>query len=161
MWPAARIDTQLNCMKCPKCKFDDTKVVDSRETTDGAEIRRRRECDKCNFRFTTFEQIETANFLVVKKDDSREPYSRDKVEKGIWQACWKRAVTQEQVAKIVDALEAKWIGVGKEIPSRVIGEDVMEALKELDEVAYIRFASVYRHFKDLESFKKELSKLLD
>lgn len=148
-------------MKCPKCKFDDTKVVDSRETTDGAEIRRRRECDQCNFRFTTFEQIETANFLVVKKDDSREPYSRDKVEKGIWQACWKRAVTQEQVSKMVDALEAKWIGIGKEIPSRVIGEDVMEALKELDEVAYIRFASVYRHFKDLESFKKELSKLLD
>lgn len=148
-------------MKCPKCKFDDTKVVDSRETTDGAEIRRRRECDECGFRFTTFEQIETANFLVIKKDNSREPYSRDKVEKGIWQACWKRAVTQEQVAKMVDELEAKWIGIGKEIPSRVIGEDVMEVLKELDEVAYIRFASVYRHFKDLESFKKELSKLLD
>ena len=148
-------------MKCPKCKYDDTKVVDSRETTDGAEIRRRRECDKCGFRFTTFEQIETANFLVIKKDNSREPYSRDKVEKGIWQACWKRAVTQEQVAKMVDELEAKWIGIGKEVESRVIGEDVMEALKELDEVAYIRFASVYRHFKDLESFKKELSKLLD
>lgn len=148
-------------MKCPKCKYDDTKVVDSRETTDGAEIRRRRECDKCGFRFTTFEQIETANFLVIKKDNSREPYSRDKVEKGIWQACWKRAVTQEQVAKMVDELEAKWIGVGKEVESRVIGENVMEALKELDEVAYIRFASVYRHFKDLESFKKELSKLLD
>jgi transcriptional repressor NrdR len=148
-------------MKCPKCKYDDTKVVDSRETTDGAEIRRRRECDKCNFRFTTFEQIETANFLVIKKDNSREPYSRDKVEKGIWQACWKRAVTQEQVGKMVDELEAKWIGIGKEVESRVIGEDVMEALKKLDEVAYIRFASVYRHFKDLESFKKELSKLLD
>lgn len=148
-------------MKCPKCKFDDTKVVDSRETNDGSEIRRRRECDKCNFRFTTFEQIETANFLVIKKDGSREPYSRDKVEKGIWQACGKRPVTDEQVSKIIDVLEAKWIGMGKEISSKTIGEDVMEALKSLDEVAYIRFASVYRHFKDLESFKKELAKLLD
>lgn len=148
-------------MKCPKCKFDDTKVVDSRETTEGDQIRRRRECDKCGFRFTTFEQIETANFLVIKKDGSREPYSRDKVGKGIWQACWKRAVTQEQVGKLVDGLEEKWSAMGKEISSKVIGEDVMEALKALDEVAYIRFASVYRHFKDLESFKKELSKLLD
>jgi len=148
-------------MKCPKCKFDDTKVVDSRETNDGSEIRRRRECDKCNFRFTTFEQIETANFLVIKKDGSREPYSRDKVEKGIWQACGKRPVTDEQVSKIIDGLEAKWIGMGKEVSSQAIGEGVMEALKGLDEVAYIRFASVYRHFKDLESFKKELAKLLD
>lgn len=148
-------------MRCPKCKHDDTKVVDSRETTDGAEIRRRRECDQCGFRFTTFEQIETANFLVIKKDGSREPYVRDKVEKGIWHACGKRPVTQEQVSRVIDRLEAKWIAIGKEVSSRVIGEDVMEALKELDEVAYIRFASVYRHFKDLESFKKELSKLLD
>lgn len=148
-------------MICPKCKFDDTKVVDSRETTDGDSIRRRRECEKCDFRFTTFEQIETANFLVVKKDGSREPYSRDKAEKGIWQACWKRAITQDQVGKLVDKLEEKWSAMGKEVESKVIGEDVMEALKELDEVAYIRFASVYRHFKDLESFKKELSKLLD
>ena len=147
-------------MRCPKCKCDDTKVVDSRETTDGAEIRRRRECEKCDFRFTTFEQIETANFLVIKKDGSREPYSRDKVGKGIWQACGKRPVTEEQVSKIIDGLEVKWIAIGKEVSSRVIGEDVMEALKDLDEVAYIRFASVYRHFKDLESFKKELSKLL-
>lgn len=148
-------------MRCPKCKHDDTKVVDSREANEGSEIRRRRECDKCDFRFTTFEQIETANFLVIKKDGSREPYSRDKVQKGIWHACWKRAVTQEQVGKIVDTLEEKWSAMGKEVESRVIGEDVMEALKGLDEVAYIRFASVYRHFKDLESFKKELTKLLD
>lgn len=148
-------------MRCPKCKHDDTKVVDSREASEGSEIRRRRECEKCDFRFTTFEQLETANFLVVKKDSSREPYSRDKVEKGIWHACWKRAVTQEQVAKILDRLEEKWSAMGKEVSSLVIGEDVMEALKDLDEVAYIRFASVYRHFKDLESFKKELTKLLD
>lgn len=148
-------------MRCPKCKHDDTKVVDSREAGDGAEIRRRRECEKCDFRFTTFEQIETANFLLVKKDGSREPYSREKVAKGIWKACEKRPVTQEQVSALIDKLEAAWIGMGKEIPSKVIGEGVMDELKELDEVAYIRFASVYRHFKDLESFKKELSKLLD
>lgn len=148
-------------MKCPKCKFDDTRVVDSRETADGSEIRRRRECDKCGFRFTTFEKIETANFLVIKKDSSREPYSREKVEKGIWKACEKRPVTQEQVSRMIDALEQIWSGMGPEIISKDIGEGVMDELKKLDEVAYIRFASVYRHFKDLESFKKELSKLLD
>ena len=148
-------------MRCPKCKHDDTKVVDSRETADGREIRRRRECEECDFRFTTFEQIETANFLVIKKDDSREAYSREKVEKGIWKACEKRQVTQEQVSRMLDGLEAKWIAIGKEVPSKTIGEDVMEELKNLDEVAYIRFASVYRHFKDSESFKKELAKLLE
>lgn len=148
-------------MQCPKCKFEDTKVVDTRETTDGSEIRRRRECEKCGFRFTTFEKIETVNFIVIKKDGSREPYSREKVEKGIWKACEKRPVTEQQVSDIINELESKWSGFGKEVPSATIGEDVMEALKQLDEVAYIRFASVYRHFKDLESFKKELSKLLD
>ena len=147
-------------MRCPKCKHDDTKVVDSRETNEGAEIRRRRECEKCDFRFTTFEQIETTNFLVVKKDGSREPYSREKVERGILKASEKRPVTQEQVSRVMDELEARWFGMGPEISSKVIGEGVMEELKNLDEVAYIRFASVYRHFKDLESFKKELSKLL-
>lgn len=148
-------------MRCPKCKHDDTKVVDSRETTEGSEIRRRRECEKCNFRFTTFEKIETASFLVIKKDLSREQYRRDKVEGGIWRACEKRPVSQEQVSNLIDALEAIWIGMGKEVSSKDIGEGVMEELKKLDEVAYIRFASVYRHFKDLESFKKELAKLLD
>lgn len=148
-------------MRCPKCKHEETKVVDSRETTEGSETRRRRECEKCDFRFTTFERIETANFLVIKKDGSREPYSRDKVEKGIWKACEKRPVTEEQVSRLIDKLEARWTGMGKEIDSKVIGEGVMDELKALDEVAYIRFASVYRHFKDLESFKKELAKLLD
>lgn len=161
MWRGAPTSLPLNYMRCPKCKYDDTKVVDSRETTDGSEIRRRRECEKCDFRFTTFEQIETANFLVIKKDGSREPYSRDKVQKGIWKACEKRQVTQEQVSGIIDRLEAKWMAMGKEVSSQEIGEGVMEELKNLDEVAYIRFASVYRHFKDLESFKKELAKLLD
>ena len=148
-------------MRCPKCKHDDTKVVDSRETTDGSEIRRRRECEKCDFRFPTFEKIETANFLIIKKDQSRQPYSREKVEKGIWKACEKRPVTEEQIRTIIDRLETEWMALGKEVPSQAIGEGVMDELKKLDEVAYIRFASVYRHFKDLESFKKELSKLLD
>lgn len=148
-------------MRCPKCKHDEIKVVDSRETTDGSETRRRRECEKCEFRFTTFERVETANFLVIKKDGSREPYSREKVERGIWKAAEKRPVREDQVSELIDRLEGRWMGLGKEVESRIIGEDVMEELKKLDEVAYIRFASVYRHFKDLESFKKELSKLLD
>lgn len=148
-------------MKCPKCKHEETKVVDSRDTNESSVVRRRRECEKCDFRFTTFEQIETANFLVIKKDGSRQSYSRDKILRGIWKACEKRPVTEGQISKMLDFLESKWIGEGKEVESKIIGEDVMDALKKLDEVAYIRFASVYRHFKDLESFKKELAKLLD
>lgn len=148
-------------MRCPTCKHEDTKVIDSRETTDGRAIRRRRECEKCSYRFTTFEQVETADFLIIKKDGSREPYSREKLEKGIWKACEKRKISEEQVSGLIDRLEKKWMGMGKEVLSKEIGEGVMEELKELDEVAYIRFASVYRQFKDLESFKKELAKLLD
>ncbi len=147
-------------MNCPRCKHEDTKVVDSRETTEGNEIRRRRSCEKCDFRFTTFEHIEIASFIVIKKDGSREPYLRDKLEKGIWIACGKRPVTQEQVRHLIDNMESRWMGLNKEISSQTIGGDVMEELKKLDEVAYIRFASVYRQFKDLETFKKELSKLL-
>lgn len=148
-------------MHCPKCKHNDTKVIDSRETNDSREIRRRRECEKCGFRFTTFERIETANFVVVKKDGSREGYDREKLIRGIWKACEKRPVTQEQLDLLLDQLEEKWATQGREVTSRFIGEDVMEMLKNIDEVSYIRFASVYRHFKDLESFKKELSQLLD
>ena len=148
-------------MRCPKCKHLDSKVLDSRDTMEGREIRRRRECEKCEYRFTTFEAVETENFLVIKKDGSRQPYRREKLEKGIWKACEKRQVTQDQVAAILDELEMKWSALGKEVASKMIGEDVMDALKKVDEVAYIRFASVYRHFKDLESFKKELAKLLD
>lgn len=147
-------------MVCPKCKYRETKVIDSRETTDNREIRRRRECTKCEYRFSTIEKLITSNFIVVKKDGSREPYSRDKIEKGIWRACEKRPVTEDQVEKIITNLESEWAGMGKEIQSMVVGEGVMEKLKKLDHVAYIRFASVYRHFKDVESFKQELSKLL-
>lgn len=103
--------------------------------------------------------METSSFVVVKKDGSRESYNREKIERGIWKACEKRKVTQEQVTKIMGELEDKWANYGKEVPSKVIGEGLMDALKSLDDVAYIRFASVYRQFKDLESFKKELAKL--
>ncbi|PIQ77372.1 transcriptional regulator NrdR [Candidatus Peregrinibacteria bacterium CG11_big_fil_rev_8_21_14_0_20_46_8] len=148
-------------MQCPKCPNDNTKVIDSREANEGRAIRRRRECEACNFRFTTFEQIESASFLVIKKDNSREPYNREKVKAGIWRACEKRPVTDAQINQVLDDLEAQWVALGKEVPSQRIGEGVMDSLKKLDEVAYIRFASVYRQFKDLESFKQELAKLLD
>ncbi len=146
-------------MICPSCKKTDTRVLDSRDTNEGRVVRRRRECTECGRRFTTFERIETTNLIVIKKDGSREGYSREKLERGIWRACEKRPVTQEQIDKMLNELEETWSGLGKEIESNVIGEGVMEYLRRLDEVAYIRFASVYRQFKDLESFKKELSSL--
>lgn len=148
-------------MKCPKCKAKTTRVLDSRETEEGKAVRRRRECMKCEYRFTTFERIEKNNLIVIKRNEAREPYFRDKVEKGIWRACEKRPVTQQQIDDIIQVLEDKWRSIGKEIPSEVIGEGIMEELKKLDEVAYIRFASVYRHFKDIESFQKELEKLIE
>jgi len=147
-------------MRCPKCHHQETKVTDSRDTNDDKEIRRRRECEKCGYRFTTFEKIETANFVVVKKNGTRELYNREKVERGLWKACEKRPVTQEQIKDLIDNLEAKWSSSGKEVSTKNVGEGLMDALKKLDEVSYIRFASVYRQFKDVESFKKELAKLI-
>lgn len=147
-------------MVCPKCEYHDTKVIDSRDTMEGRAIRRRRACLKCEYRFTTFEQLETTNFLVIKKDASREQYNREKLEKGIWKACEKRPVTEAQIKQMLDVLEEKWAGMGKEISSEIIGEGLMEHLKKIDEVSYIRFASVYRQFKDVESFKRELAELL-
>lgn len=135
-------------------------MVDSREANEGRSIRRRRECEKCNYRFTTFEKVETANFLVVKKDGSRESYDRSKVEHGVWRACEKRPVTQEQISSMIDRLEEVWSTSGKEVAGETIGRDVMHALKVIDEVSYIRFASVYRQFKDVEEFKQELNRLL-
>jgi len=146
-------------MKCPKCKSKLTHVLDSRETLDCTSIRRRRECEKCKYRFTTFEKVEFKNLIVVKKNEAREPYAREKVERGIWRACEKRPVTQAQVDEILNRLEEKWRNFGREIPSEMIGENIMNELKNLDEVAYIRFASVYRQFKDIESFQKELENL--
>ncbi len=148
-------------MICPKCKHKSTSVIDSRDANEGRSIRRRRECEKCDHRFTTFERVETANFIVVKKDGSRESYDRSKVERGVWRACEKRPITQDQIDEMLNKLEEVWSTSGKEVPGTIIGRDVMHALKMIDEVAYIRFASVYRQFKDVESFKKELQKLLD
>lgn len=147
-------------MICPKCSDDSTRVLDSRDTDEHRAIRRRRECEKCDHRFTTFERIESHNFIVIKKDNSREPYNREKLEGGIWKACEKRQVTEAQVKKLLDDLEHDWASFGKEIDSKMIGEGIMAKLKDIDEVAYIRFASVYRRFKDLETFEKEVKKIL-
>ena len=148
-------------MLCPKCKHGETKVIDSRMTDAGRTIRRRRECEKCQSRFTTFERMEMGSFLVIKKDKTRETYNREKLERGIWIACGKRPVTQAQVNTLLSNLEEKWMSSkNKEIESQQMGKDVMQALKELDEIAYIRFASVYRNFKDVEAMKAEIGKLL-
>lgn len=147
-------------MLCPRCKSEDTSVVDSRVSEEGRAIRRRRECPKCDHRFTTFERQEISSFVVVKRDGTREPYDRSKIERGIWIACAKRNVTQEQVLSILSKLEDVWGAEGGEVSSSQIGEDVMKELKKLDQVAYIRFASVHREFADVEEFKEELGKLL-
>lgn len=147
-------------MICPKCKHNETKVIDSRDTGEGREIRRRRECEKCRYRFSTLEKLIKTNFVVVKRDGTREAYSRDKIERGIWRACEKRPVSQDQIEKMIDDLERQWAGLGKEVPSKVVGEGLMDQMKKLDSVAYIRFASVYRHFQDVESFKEEVARLL-
>jgi len=147
-------------MICPKCRNKSTRVVDSRDAHEGRSIRRRRECEACSQRFTTFERIETANFIVVKRDGARESYDRSKVERGIWRACEKRPVTEEQIRSILNKLEEVWSTSGKEVKANIIGRDVMHSLKAIDDVAYIRFASVYRQFKDVESFVDELQKML-
>lgn len=146
-------------MFCPHCKAKDTAVVDSRLSEDGRAVRRRRECPKCGHRFTTFERQELSNLIVVKRDGTREPYSRPKIERGVWLACTKRPITQEQIDAILSKLEEKWAANKKEVASSTIGMDVMRELKKLDHVAYIRFASVHREFKDVEEFKEELGKL--
>ena len=147
-------------MQCPKCKNQESKVIDSRLAEQGKVIRRRRECVKCERRFTTFERTEMSNLLVKKKDGTFEPYNRDKLENGIWIACGKRPVTQMQIDEMITELEEKWGANKKEVSSQTIGKDLMVALKKIDDIAYIRFASVYRSFKDVDEFKEELSKLL-
>ena len=146
-------------MHCPRCKNDDTAVIDSRLAEEGRAIRRRRECQKCEHRFTTFERQELSNLIVVKRDGTREPYSRGKLERGVWLSCTKRPVTQNQVDRLLSTLEEKWAANKEEVQSSTIGNDVMHELKKLDQVAYIRFASVHREFKDVEEFKEELGKL--
>ena len=147
-------------MHCPRCKSEDTSVVDSRLAEDGRAVRRRRECTKCQHRFTSFERQEMSNLIVIKRDGTREPYSRSKLESGIWVACTKRPVSQEQIDKMLTKLEEKWGGNKKEVSSSTIGNDVMKEIKRIDKVAYIRFASVYREFKDVEEFKDAMNKLL-
>lgn len=147
-------------MICPKCKTPDTKVIDSRDSEQGKTIRRRRECEKCGWRFTTFERAEFGNLMVKKKDATFEPYNRTKLEQGIWSACGKRPVTQVQIDEMISSLEEKWATNKKMVSSQTIGNDVMDALKKMDHIAYIRFASVYRSFKDVDEFKEELNNLL-
>ena len=146
-------------MHCPRCKAEDTAVIDSRIAEEGRAIRRRRECPKCEHRFTTFERQELSNLIVIKRDGTREPYSRSKLERGIWLACTKRPVSQQQIDKLLTSLEEKWAANKKEVVTSTIGTDVMKALKKLDQVAYIRFASVHREFKDVEEFKEEVGRL--
>jgi transcriptional regulator nrdR len=148
-------------MKCPFCQAQDTKVIDSRPADDNSSIRRRRQCESCNKRFTTYEKLETIPLMVIKKDDSRENFDRSKIEYGIIQSCHKRPVSTVVIRKTVDDIENQIYSMEvSEIPTRRIGELVMEKLKELDEVAYVRFASVYREFKDVNTFVDEISKLL-
>lgn len=148
-------------MKCPYCSFEESKVVDSRSTDDGEKIRRRRECLKCGKRFTTYEIIETVPLIVVKRDKSREPFDRNKLTAGILRACEKRPVSIEQIENIVNDIEATLqSSLEREITTKQIGELAMEQLKGVDEVSYVRFASVYRQFKDINTFMEELNKLL-
>ena len=149
-------------MKCPFCDSPDTRVIDSRPTDEGQTIRRRRICDRCQKRFTTYEKIEQVMFMVVKKDGSRENFDRTKVRNGIVTACKKRPVTAEQIEQIVDNIERVLNNrMEKEISSTVIGEVILDHLKTLDEVAYVRFASVYRQFDDVRSFINEIEKLYE
>ena len=142
-------------MKCPLCNQDNTRVVDSRPADDNTAIRRRRMCDACGKRFTTYEKVETIPLIVIKKDQNREQFDRSKIEAGVLRACHKRPVSAEQIHRLeVFNLEER------EIPSSVIGEIVMDKLKDLEAVAYVRFASVYREFKDVNTFMDELKKIL-
>ncbi len=148
-------------MKCPFCSFADTKVIDSRLGKEGNNIRRRRECADCGRRFTTYERVEETLPLVIKKDGRREPFDRQKIIGGIKRACEKRPVSIATIEKVVDGLEVFFQECGdKEVDSSRIGEAVMKALHEIDQVAYVRFASVYRQFKDITEFMSELTEIL-
>ena len=148
-------------MKCPYCGYAESKVIDSRPTDEGERIRRRRECLKCSKRFTTYEVIETVPIVVIKKDKSRETFDRNKLMNGLLRACEKRPVSVETLEKIVDEIENMLQNsLDREVPSSLIGKYAMEKLKGVDDVAYVRFASVYRQFKDINSFMEELSRMM-
>ena len=149
-------------MKCPFCGDDNTRVIDSRPVDDNEAIRRRRQCDECGKRFTTYEKVETIPLIVIKKDKNRETYDRSKIESGVVRSCHKRPVSVDQIEACVDEIENKIFNLGvREIESEKIGEIVMDQIRDLDQVAYVRFASVYRQFKDADTFMSELKKLLD
>jgi len=149
-------------MKCPFCQAENTKVIDSRPAEENNSIRRRRQCDVCDKRFTTYEKVETIPLIVIKKDNIREAYDRSKIEAGILRSCHKRPVSVDQITALVDDIETAIYNLEeKEIPSSVIGEMIMDRLKNLDEVAYVRFASVYKRFSNLETFMEELQELIE
>ena len=149
-------------MKCPFCGYIESKVIDSRPTDEGSRIRRRRECLSCQKRFTTYEIIESEPIVVVKKDRSREAFDRNKLLNGMLRACQKRPVSIEMLEAAVDDIEAQiQNSLDREVPASRIGEYAMKKLKDIDEVAYVRFASVYRQFKDINSFHEEINRLLD
>ena len=149
-------------MKCPFCGEENTKVIDSRPADDNSSIRRRRKCEKCGKRFTTYEKFETIQLVIIKTDEARDPYESYKIEKGVFRSCIKRPVSVDQINALVDSVESAVFNLGeKEVPSSLIGEILMNKLQELDPVAYVRFASVYREFKDVNTFMDEIKKLLD
>ena len=149
-------------MKCPFCRKDNDRVIDSRASQDSFAIRRRRECLSCKRRYTTYERIEEQAIKVVKKDGIREPFERDKIRKGLEKACWKRAVSDDQIETVVAAIEADILAnFDAEVDSRYLGELVMKELRQLDQVAFVRFASVYREFKDVRDFVDELEPMLE
>lgn len=148
-------------MKCPFCNHENTRVIDSRPAEENNSIRRRRVCDECGKRFTTYEKVETIPLIIIKKDNNREAYDRSKIESGVLRACHKRPVSAGQITGLIDEVETEIFNLEeKEIPSDMIGEILMRKLKALDEVAYVRFASVYREFKDLNTFMDELKKVM-
>ena len=149
-------------MKCPFCNEDNTRVVDSRPADDNSSIRRRRMCDACGKRFTTYEKVETIPLVVIKKDRSREEYDLSKIEAGVMRACYKRPIPVQKINELVDSVETELFNrEEREIESKDIGEIVMDRLKDLEAVAYVRFASVYREFKDVNTFMDELKKILN
>ena len=148
-------------MKCPFCGHENTRVIDSRPAEDNNSIRRRRVCDECGKRFTTYEKVETIPLIIIKKDNNREAYDRSKIEAGVLRACHKRPISAAQINHLIDEVETEIFNMEeKEIPSRVIGELVMNKLKDLEAVAYVRFASVYREFKDINTFMDELKSVM-
>ncbi|MBO4762206.1 MAG: transcriptional repressor NrdR [Lachnospiraceae bacterium] len=147
-------------MKCPFCGDENTRVIDSRPADDGSSIRRRRQCDVCDKRFTTYEKVETIPVFIIKKDNTREPYDRAKIERGIMLAVRKRSIPLEKITDMIDSIEAQIFSLdSKEVPSSFIGNLIMGKLQQLDQVSYVRFASVYREFQDVDTFLHELQNL--